>query len=197
MSKFYGQPWISDNQLLQEVVTFKPGADAETTVEVLIDNIWENLLDNVVGKVEPPVGTEQVAGPSDPTVSGYYQSVSNPKFFFWKVKQTPIDEASSDFYLAFPCPEPDDKVFANPDPEKPTEYDPSKYDENTQPWPFYWVTKMKQAEENYENEIAIQRKEITFPGSSFVGQDGEPVTLDEMTIKNNDLSDISNLLRLF
>ena len=38
MSKFYGQPWISDNQLLQEVITFKPGADAESNVEVLIDN---------------------------------------------------------------------------------------------------------------------------------------------------------------
>ncbi len=197
MSKFYGQPWISDNKLLQEVVIFKPGTDAETTVEVLINNIWDNLLDAVVGKIEPPVGTEQTAGSSDPSVSGYYQSISNPKFFFWKVRQTPVDESGSDFYMAFPCPEPDDKVFANPDPTKPTEYDPTKYDENTQPWPFYWVTKMKEAEENYENEIAIQKKEITFPGSSYVGQDGETVTLDEMTIKNNDLSDISNLLRLF
>ena len=157
MSKFYGQPWIDGNKLVQEVITFTTGSDTKTEIEVLISDIWDNLKNN---------------------------------FFFWKVKQTPVDGTSSNFYIAFPCPEPKDGVFEEP-------YDPTEWDEVSSPYAFYWVTKMKEATENYEKSAAIQRKEVTFPGTSYVGQDGDTVVIDDYKFTNIDLGDISNLLRLF
>lgn len=190
MSKFYGQAWINENSLVQEVITFTPEFDTKTEVVVLIENIWNNLKDNVVSVIEPPVGNEESATESDPNVMGYYVSPSKSNFFFWKVKQTPVDGVSGNFYIAFPCPEPKGGVYAEP-------YDPTQFNKNTKPYSFYWVTKMKEATENYEKSTTIQRKEVTFPGTSYIGQDGSEVVVEETTFVNNDLGDISNLLRLF
>lgn len=190
MSKFYGQPWIDGNSLVQEVITFTTGSDTKTEIEVLISDIWDNLKNNFDSAIEPPVGDEDTAGENDPSVKGYYKSPSKSNFFFWKVKQTPVDGTSSNFYIAFPCPEPKDGVFEEP-------YDPTKWDSATEPYAFYWVTKMKEATDNYEKSDTIQRKEVTFPGTSYIGQDGDEVVINDYQFVNNDLGDISNLLRLF
>ena len=189
MSKFYGQAWIEGDSLVQEVITFTQGSDNLTQVDVLVANIWDNLKGTAAGKIEPPVSIENTATGNDPAFLGYFQSPSNPKFFFWKIRQTPIDNGS-DFYIAYPCPEPKGDTFEPP-------YNPSDYSDSTEPWAHYWVTKIKEADENYEKSATIQRNEVVFPGTSFIGQDGDEVTINDFTYINNDLGDISNLLRLF
>ena len=198
MSKFYGQAWIEGNSLVQEVITFTTGSDNTSKVEVLIADIWTNLKGTVEAVTEAPAGTEESASGNDPAVKGYFQSPSNPKFFYWKIRQTPVDGTGSDFYLTYPCPEPGLDVSVYPPvPIFNPPYDPSDYDENAEPWAYYWVGKLKEAADNYEKYAAIQRKEVLFPGTSYVGQSGDTVIVPDTTFINNDLGDISNLLRLF
>jgi hypothetical protein len=61
----------------------------------------------------------------------------------------------------------------------------------------YYITKFIEAYENSLKYGNIQRTEVTFPGSTHVGLDGNTVTVDKVTVANYDFGDISNLLCSF
>ena len=62
----------------------------------------------------------------------------------------------------------------------------------------YWVSKFKIAAENYEERIAIQRKQITFPGTEYIeANSGQTREIEQVTIDNTDLGTIENLLNLY
>jgi hypothetical protein len=97
-------------------------------------------------------------------------------------------DEGEDLTIKFEAPRPKPGLFPEP-------YDPSNYSE---PYAHYWVGKLKESVENYENKIAIQKKEVIFPTHSVVNfKTGEPETVEEIVVKNNDISDLSNLLSLF
>ena len=165
-----GQAWILGDQLMQEQLLIVPGSSvvAENNV-VLIDNIWDNLL------------TE--AGDSE-----YGYKTNGKKFFYWEVKMTDTSDDNIEVTVKIECPRPKDGLFNEP-------YDPNRV---VGEYAKYWMNQYKTAAENSETRLAIQKKTVTFPGTTFVNfSTGELYTTDTVEIGNNDLGDISNLLGMF
>lgn len=122
----------------------------------------------------------------DLTTEGTYK-VANGKYFYWEYKATSHEDDDVELTLKFECPKPKEGLFKEP-------YDPEQVEGG---YAKYWVAKLKEAQENYEYKAAIQKKEIVFPGTGYVGQDGNYVKVDEIRVKNDDLGDITNLLGYF
>lgn len=119
--------------------------------------------------------------------SGNQYKTNNKGYFYWETEMTSLEDDDAMVTINVECPKPKPGLFQEP-------YDPESVDSS---YAKYWVQKMKTAQENYENEYAIQRKEVVFKGTTYTGQDGEIVEIPDYTFINSDLGDISNLLSLF
>lgn len=108
-------------------------------------------------------------------------------YFYWEYKMTDTENDDVEVTLKFECPRPKEGLFKEP-------YNP---DDVTGDYAKYWVGKLKTAQNNFENKAAIQKKEIVFPGSNYVNQNGEFIQVEETKVSNTDLGDITNLLNLF
>ena len=102
---------------------------------------------------------------------------------------TSVNDDDTNITVNFNCPQPKEGLLT-PDMD-------DSYVENKGEWAKFWLKKIKDANKNAENSMAIQRKEVTFPGSSYVKQDGEIEVINDYVFRNNDLGDITNLLSLF
>lgn len=118
--------------------------------------------------------------------SGTFKS-NGKNYFYWEYYMTDTENDDTEVKINYECPRPKEGLF-----EKP--YDPDEYDSE---YAKYWVGKLKTAEENYENCAAIQKKEIVFPGTRYIDQNGEFIEVKETKISNTDLGEITNLLNLF
>lgn len=231
MSEFYGQAWISGDSLVQEIITFNSTTrDTTTTTKVIVANIWDCLLEAGERLDSIPSSTTPATQDyPDPEHNNYYVVYSDPgrqkPFFFWKVKQTPIEEGASPIWITFACPEPKPGLFIPPY-DLETEY--TQFDDNDDTfhyndpyfYPNYWIKKLKAASDNYQNSSIIQRGTVVFDGCSYIGprtpgtNTTDPETgvittddpniysdpnakVDPYTFENDDLGDITNLLRLF
>lgn len=121
------------------------------------------------------------------SASGQYRFNGAKNYFFWPYTMTSVEDDDVTVTVNYNCPQPKEGLLT------PDMADNSVSGE----WAKYWLAKIKEANTNAENALAIQRKEITFPGSSYIGQDGEVTTIDDYVFRNNDLGDITNLLNLF
>ena len=118
--------------------------------------------------------------------SSHKYKFNGKKYFFWEYTMT--SDEGEDIKIKFEAPRPKPGLFPEP-------YDPEDYSE---PYAKYWVGKLKESTENYEDKIAIQKKEVIFPTHTVTNfETGEPEIVDEIIVKNTDLSDISSLLSLF
>jgi hypothetical protein len=107
--------------------------------------------------------------------------------FYWEYEMTDTENEDSVIKVKMECPQPKEGLFEEP-------YDPETVEGD---YAKYWVKKLKESTENYEYKAAIQKKEIVFPGTRYVNQEGEVVEVEESRISNNDIGDITNLLGLF
>lgn len=131
-----------------------------------------SLIDDIWADLETGGGTYKTNG------KGY---------FWWEVKMTDTETEDSEVTVKFECPKPKEGLFSEP-------YDPDKADGE---YAKYWVGRLKTATENYEYKAAIQKKEVVFPGTSYVNQNGELVEVKETKVGNSDIGDITNLLNMF
>lgn len=121
------------------------------------------------------------------SVSGQYKYNDSKTYFYWSYTMTSVNDDDITVSVNYTCPQPKDDLL-----------DPDMSDDGVSgEWAKYWLKKIKDANKNAENSLAIQRKEVTFPGTSYVKQDGEIEVIDDYVFRNNDLGDITNLLRLF
>ena len=164
-----GELWIQKGSLLQEVTTIYANGKITQDVVVRIPNIWSS--DQLTSKTE--VDDIKTNG------KGY---------FYWEFEMTDLYNDDVNVKIQIECPKPGEDIFPEP-------YEPDEYAENT--YGHYWVTKLKEASENYENHAAIQRKNVTFKGTSYIDQNGDTVDIEDTVFRNNDLGDITNLLNLF
>lgn len=183
-----GQPYILGDQLVQDQTKIKSSGKAiDVPAAVIIDNIWDNLKDNTPYTYNGN--------------SASYKTNSKKDYFYWEVKQTSIESDDIEITINFECPKPKDGLYndwleENKDPDTLTENTDGAYN-------VYWYKKVYTARQNYQNEMAIQKKEITFDSYKTTdytndnGTFGEQIEKPEYTIKNDDLGDISNLLALF
>ena len=170
MSKtVYGQAYIHDDSLVQETITFTEGQpDCTNGINIIVPNIWDDLMNT----------SEQQQ----------YKFNSEKTYFYWEYNMTSLEDDDITIKVNFTCPQPKEDLLT-PD------MDESEVSDSE--WAKYWLRKIKIATENAENSLAIQRKEVTFPGTSYITQNGEVETIDDYVFRNNDLGDITNLLRLF
>ena len=137
-----GQAWISGDSLVQDIITLTPNGTSATSTEsteILISNIWDDLTD------------------SEQSQTCHYKT-NGKGYFYWQVKMTSMEDDNIDVDVNIECPKPKQGLFPEP-------YNPANYGDNT--YSKYWVTKLKTAQDNYENEYAIQRKEVIFNGCSY------------------------------
>lgn len=119
--------------------------------------------------------------------SGQYKT-NDKGYFYWEYKQTFIDNPDLEITVNFECPSPKPGLFSEP-------YDPDAVQGD---YAKYWVNKFKIAAENYEERIAIQRKQITFPGTEYIeANSGQIREIEQVTVDNTDLGTIENLLTLY
>lgn len=118
--------------------------------------------------------------------SGTFKEGKKPGFFYWEFKETDTSE-DVDIDVKLECPRPKDGLF---------DY-PYKIESSDSKYAKYWKNKFIEGEKNYEDNISLQKKEVTFPGTKYVDQKGNLIELKETKVQNNDLGDISNLLGMF
>lgn len=121
------------------------------------------------------------------SASGEYKYNESKTYFYWEYNMTSLDDDDVTVKVNYNCPQPKDGLL------NPEMADDSVHGE----WAKYWLAKIKEANENAENALAIQRKEVTFPGTSYIKQNGEVETINDYVFRNNDIGDITNLLSLF
>lgn len=165
----YGQPYIVKDQLIQDTVTFTEGGESYNGTNVIIENIWEDLM----------AGSHQ------------YKK-SGKKYFYWEVTWT--NDEGEDIFVKYECPNPTPGLFDSTGLKE--ELDPEEYEEGS--YPRYWAEKINKAKKNYEEKAAIQKKEIIFAENKTVDyQNGSIVTNEKYSVKNSDLGFIENLLSIF
>jgi hypothetical protein len=193
-----GQAWICNDQLIQDQVVFSDSENASdngaSRTVVLIDNIWDDLFSGA--------GTYKWNGKN---------------YFYWEYEMTDTTSDTGDVItVKYECPvltyeKAKEMLVSGETPEARDEKEKelvSKY--NGIPFPDprkaslgkgdyvdYYITKFWVALENSYKNGNIQRTEVTFPGSSHVGLDGDMVTVEEVTVTNHDFGDLANLLSLY
>ena len=184
----YGQAWVMGDSLVQEqihLVQVGSGTAMSENVVVLIENIWDNLLgeSNSIDTMNATDGK---------CCSGY--KVGGKKYFYWDVKMNSVSEDSSVLTVKIECPKPKEGLM---DQFYDSEKDCYDVDKATGAYAKYWVGQFKIADENNKASFAVQKKSVTFPEFSYVDQNGNTITHNEVKVENNDLGDITNLLGLF
>lgn len=173
-----GQAWINTEKnsdgttkcsLVQDQVVIISGQGSYSKTEILVDDIVKDLT----------------------SANGKYKT-NDRGYFYWEYKMTDSENDDVELTLKFDCPRPFDNMFIK---EDTGEVIPISEAEGA--YAEYWVPRLHTAFENYEKQIAIQRKEITFAGTTYMDQKGNQVKVDDITVKNNDVSDITNLLNIF
>jgi len=105
-------------------------------------------------------------------------------YFYWEVEQTSIDDDNVNVTVYIECPKPREEDFAN-------------LSTASGEWAEYWLNRYNTAMENAEKYLTIQKKELVFPGSRYLNQYGETVTIEDSKETNNELGSIANLLSMF
>ena len=95
--------------------------------------------------------------------------------------------------IKFECPNPKPGLFDSTGLVE--ELNPDDY---AGEYPKYWAQKINEAKQNYEDKMAIQKKEIVFAENTTVNyEDGSIVVNEKYSVKNNDLGFIEKLLSIF
>lgn len=173
----YGQAWISGNSLVQDIITLTLNGTSATSTEsteTVVEDIWEDLT----------------------TLTDTHEYKTNGKgYFYWEVEMTSLEDDNETVKVNIECPKPN--VDINPF-WKTTEIDDSwAAEEIANNYAKYWLVKLDKIMKDAENEYAIQRKEVIFPGSTYLKQDGTSTTVEDYTFRNSDIGDIANLLSMF
>jgi len=164
----YGQPYILKDQLIQDTVTFSEGGQVYNGTNVVIENIWEDLM-----------------------ADSHQYKKSGKKYFYWEVSVT--NDEDELITIKFECPNPIPGLFDSTGLVE--ELNPDDY---AGEYPKYWAEKINEAKQNYEDKMAIQKKEIVFAENTTVNyEDGSIVVNEKYSVKNNDLGFIEKLLSIF
>ena len=164
----YGQAFILKNSLIQDIVKFTDTGGAYNGTNVIIEDIWEDLMS----------GSHQ------------YQRAGK-KYFYWEYTMT--NDEGENILIKFECPNPKPGLFDSTGMEE--ELNPDDYEGE---YPKYWAEKINEARKNYEDKMAIQKKEIVFAENTTVNyEDGSIVVNEKYTVKNDNLGFVEKLLSLF
>lgn len=116
---------------------------------------------------------------------GTYKSNDKKTYFYWEVEQSDIS-GDGEIKVMIECPKPKEGLFNPP------------YDETPKgDWAKYWLEKFKTTYNNFQQRSTIQPKEVVFPGTEYINQQGETVKVEERRVPRDNFGDITNLLSMF
>ena len=108
-----------------------------------------------------------------------------PGYWYWEVDMTDIDDPEVTAKVFIGCPKPGPEVFDNDFTISPDDSE----------WSSYWKGKMQEVLDSpYNSTNAISPEEVVLPGTKYIDQNGDLVTLDRVKISRNGLSDVPNLM---
>ena len=108
-----------------------------------------------------------------------------PGYWYWEVDMTDIDDPEVTAKVFIGCPKPGPEVFDNDFAISPDDSE----------WSSYWKGKMQEVLDSpYNSTNAISPEEVVLPGTKYIDQNGDLVTLDRVKISRNGLSDVPNLM---
>lgn len=171
-----GQAWVIDNQLVQDQIVMYPGGRSTSNIVVLIPDIWKDLQAPMLNAGN---GEDPMSMPGD----GKYRT-NKKGYFYWEVEMTDIGDDDLTVKVFIECP-------------KPREEDYDKLGEYSGEWAEYWAERYNTALKNAEDKMVIQKKEVVFPGSQYLDQNGDWVEVKEKRETNYELGSIANLLSMF
>jgi hypothetical protein len=183
----YGQPYIKGDSLVQDQTKITSrGKVIDIPAAVIIEDIWDNLKNN-----NPYTYND---------TSATYKTNNKKDYFYWEVKQTSIESDDIEVTINFECPKPKDGLFDDLWENKIEPDDNSVLSKGD--YAAYWYKKIYTSRVNYQNEMTVQKKEVTFEPVTMTDYSKDNFgevreVLPRYTIKNDDLGDISNLLSLF
>lgn len=161
----YGQPFLADESLMQDVTLLVINGQNSTSSENTVV-IIENIWNDLKSK------------------TGKFKN-NGKGFWYWEVDVTDMEDPDKTMKVKYPCPKPTMETFENN----------IEVSENDSAWTTYWKLKMKVTLDSlYNSTNAVQRKQVTLAGTTYVDQNGNVITLPAKTVINNDLGDIQNLL---
>lgn len=178
-----GQAWIYENkQVLQDLTLITPGHSSNAT-EVLVEDIWEDLLKTSGSKWKEANGRK-----------GY---------FYWEYKQTDTDSqladgSYSEVTIRLECPRPTpgliESKFKDDEGNLVAPKDWSDEDINSaldSDWAKYWAKQLRDADINYSKYGSLQQKEVSFVTKEKINFDPSSNTAGEV-ISETTVTEISN-----
>lgn len=161
----YGQAYIMNSSLVQDqIFLVTNGKNVSRSENTVI--IIENIWEDLKDK------------------NGSAKK-GRPGYWYWEVDMTDIEDPEVTAKVHINCPKPGPEVFDN-------DFSVSSSDSE---WASYWKSKMQEVLDSPYNSInALTPKEVILPGTKYVNQNGELVTLDSIKVTRNGLSEVQNLM---
>ena len=161
----YGQAYIMGESLVQDIIFLVTNGKTTSRSENTVIVI-ENIWEDLLSS------------------SGKAKE-GRPGYWYWEVDMTDIEDPDTTVKMKINCPKPGPEVFDY-------NYEPS---ENDSEWAAYWKEKMLEAINSpYNSTNAITPAEVTLPGTKYVDQNGDLITLNEVKVSRDGLSDVQNLM---
>ena len=179
-----GQAWILDDKFVQDQIVFSDSITSNngaSNVSVILENIWDDLFSGS--------GTYEMTDTTSETGDLVTIKFECPKLTYEKAVERLVPGATK---------EAREKKEAELVATQGLPFDdPRKGSLGMGDYVDYYITKFWEAYENSLKYGNIQRTEVTFPGSTHIGLDGETKIVEKVTVKNFDFGDISNLLCMY
>ena len=160
----YGQAYIVENSLVQDMIFLVLSGKNVSRSENTVI-VVEDIWEDLKSKT----GT----------------SKRDKNYWYWEVNMTDIEDPDHTVKVRVGCPKPGPEIFDY-------NYETSSDDSE---WSIYWKGKMTEILDSpYNSKNAMSPEEVVLPGTKYVNQNGELVTLNEVKVSKNGLSDVQNLM---
>jgi hypothetical protein len=161
----YGQAYIIGNSLVQDIIFLvTDGKNTSRSENTVI--VIEDIWEDLL------------------SVSG--QAIEGrPGYWYWEVDMTDIEDPDTTVKMRINCPKPGPEVFNND-----FEIEPGDSD-----WAKYWKGKIQEALDSpFNSKNALTPEEVILPGTKYIDQNGDLVTLEDVKVTREGLSDVQNLM---
>ena len=161
----YGQSYISGESLVQDQILL---IDVNGRVSKSENTVI--IIENIWEDLKDKNGTAKT---------------KRPGTWYWEVDFTDIEDPDSVVKVNINCPKPGPEVFNND----------FTIDSSDSDWSKYWKEKMQAVLDSpYNSTNALTPEEVILPGTKYIDQNGNLITLSETKVTRNGLSEVQNLM---
>jgi hypothetical protein len=161
----YGQAYIINNSLVQDQILLVTDGKVVSRSENTVI-----IIDDIWEDLKSKSGLAKKG---------------RPGYWYWEVNMTDIEDPDTIVKIHINCPKPGPEIFDND----------FTISSNDSEWSSYWKGKMQEVLDSpYNSTSALSPKEVILPGTKYVDQNGDLVTLEDIKTTRSGLSDVQNLM---